>query len=391
MENGLTVYGSFIKNIKALIYRRQYEAMKKVNTELLQLYWEIGEEIARQQRERDWGKSIVEVLAQELQKEFPGVKGFTARNLWFMRQFYVEYSSGSFLKPLISETDKNQNSANLKLLDSDLEAVQNKSNLPPLVADISWSKNIVIIQKCKDPIEREFYIKMTRRYGWTKDLLINNIENKAFEKYLINQTNFDDTVPEKYKLQAKLAVKDGYNFDFLEMGTEHSEAELEAAIIKNIRAFLIEMGGDFCFIGNQYHLDVTEEDYHIDLLLFHRRLRSLIAIDLKIGEFKPEYVGKMQFYLTALDETKKLPDENPSIGIVICKSKNRTRVEYTLKSSNVPIGVATYSTKDSLPDNLRTLLPSPDEIARIVHGFDIDERSVGEFFGVSEDEGGGDE
>jgi len=376
MENGLSIYGSFIKDIKALIYRRQYEAMKKVNTELLQLYWEIGEEIDRQQRERGWGKSVVEILAQELQKEFPGVKGFTTRNLWFMRQFYVEYSSGSFLKPLISEIDENQNSANLKPLVSDLEATQHKSNLPPLVADISWSKNIVIIQKCKDPIEREFYIKMTRRYGWTKDVLINNIEGKAFEKYLTNQTNFDDTVPEKYKLQAKLAVKDGYNFDFLEMGTEHSEAELEAAIIKNIRAFLIEMGGDFCFIGNQFHLDVTDEDYHIDLLLFHRRLRSLIAIDLKIGEFKPEYVGKMQFYLTALDETKKLSDENPSIGIIICKTKHRTRVEYTLKTANTPIGVATYSLHDILPENLRALLPSPDEIAKIVHDFDNEDGAV---------------
>ena len=232
MENGLTLYGSFIKEIKDLIYRRQYEAMKKVNTELIQLYWEIGEEIDRQQREQGWGKSIVEVLAKELQKEFPGVQGFTARNLWFMRQFYVEFSQNANLKPLISE--------------------------------ISWSKNIVIMQKCKDPLEREFYMKMTKRYGWTKDVLINNIENRVFEKYLINQTNFDKTVPEKYRLQAKLAVKDDYNFDFLEMGVEHSEAELEAAIMKNVRAFLIEMGGYFAFVGNQYHLDVTDEDYYID-------------------------------------------------------------------------------------------------------------------------------
>ena len=229
---------------------------------------------------------------------------------------------------------------------------------------------------------------MTRRYGWTKDVLTNNIENKAFEKYLTNQTNFDDTVPEKYRLQAKLAVKDEYNFDFLEVGIEHSEAELESAITKNVRAFLIEMGGDFGFIGNQYHLDVTDEDYYIDLLLFHRRLRSLIAIELKVGEFKPEYAGKMQFYLTALDETMKLPDENPSIGIIICKTKNRTRVEYTLKTANTPIGVATYSIHDNLPENLRSLLPSPDEIAKIVSGFDDEDRTVG-LLGLG-DNGGGD-
>jgi predicted nuclease of restriction endonuclease-like (RecB) superfamily len=241
-----------------------------------------------------------------------------------------------------------------------------KPILPPLVAEISWTKICVIMEKCKDPLQREFYANMTKRFGWTKDVLINNIENHIYEKYLTSQTNFDDTVPEKYRLQAKLAVKDDYNFDFIEMGVEHSEAELEAGIIKNIRAFLLEMGGYFTFIGDQYHLDVTDDDYYIDLLLFHRQLRCLIAIELKIGEFKPEYAGKMQFYLTALDETVKLPEENPSIGIIICKSKKRTRVEYTLKKTNAPIGVATYSFYENLPEDIRSMLPSPDKIAAII-------------------------
>lgn len=346
MGNELALYGHFIKEIKDLIYRRQYQAMKKVNAELIQLYWEIGEEINHQQHEKGWGKSIVEILSKELQKEFPGVQGFSSRNLWRMRNFFIEYSQNVNLPPMAAESKH--------------------SNLPPLVADLSWSKLCVIIEKCKDPLEREFYMKMVKRYGWTKDLLINNIENQAFAKYLTNQTNFDETVPEKYLLQAKFAVKDDYNFDFIEMGIEHSEAELEAGIINNIRAFLTEMGGDFSFIGNQYHLDVADDDYYIDLLLYHRRLRSLIAIDLKIGEFKPEYAGKMQFYLSALDETMKLPDENPSIGIIICKSKNRTRVEYTLKTTSKPIGVATYSFYESLPEDMRSLLPSPDAIAAIV-------------------------
>ncbi|MCL2058628.1 MAG: DUF1016 N-terminal domain-containing protein [Oscillospiraceae bacterium] len=206
MDNDITVYGSFIKEIKDLIYRRQYEAMKKVNSELMLLYWEIGEEINRKQHEQGWGKSVVEILAKELQKEFPGVQGFSTRNLWLMRSFYIEYSEMPNLQPMVAE---NKNVI-----------------LPPLVAEISWTKNVVIMQKCKDPIQREFYIKMTKRFGWTKDVLINNIENRAYEKYLTNQTNFDETVPEKYRLQAKLAVKDEYNFDFIEMGIEHSEAEL---------------------------------------------------------------------------------------------------------------------------------------------------------------------
>jgi predicted nuclease of restriction endonuclease-like (RecB) superfamily len=349
MDSTLEPYSTFIKEIKELIYRRQYEAMKRVNSELVQLYWEIGAEIDRQQREQSWGKSVVEILAKELQKEFPGVQGFSARNLWRMRTFYIEYAQSAILPPTMAEIQG--------------------TILPPMVAEISWTKLCVIIEKCKDSLQREFYIVMTKRFGWTKDVLINNIENMAFEKYLTNQTNFDETVPEQYRLQAKLAVKDDYNFDFIEMGIEHSEAELEAGIIKNIRAFLLEMGGHFTFVGNQYHLDIADDDYYIDLLLFHRQLRCLIAIELKIGEFKPEYAGKMQFYLTALDETIKFPDENPSIGIIICKSKKRTRVEYTLKTTNVPIGVATYSFYDKLPEEVRSLLPSPEEIAEAIHSF----------------------
>ena len=392
MKNELALYGSFIKGIKELIYRRQYEAMKQVNIELIQLYWEIGGEIDRKQREQGWGKSVVEVLSKELQKEFPGVQGFSARNLWRMRQFYVEYSTGQLLKPLVSDWDNAIDASSAgeipnKILPpsgteldklpqhpilppsgAELETFPRNIPLPPLIAEVSWKKNCVIMEKCKDPLQRQFYIKMTKLYGWTKDVLVNNIENLAFEKYMTSQTNFEKTVPEKYMHQAKLAVKDDYNFDFLEMGMEHSEKELEAGIINNIRAFLIEMGGDFCFIGSQYHLEVDGDDYYIDLLLYHRRLRCLIVIDLKIGEFIPEFAGKMQFYLTALDETIKLPDENPSIGIIICKSKKRTRVEYTLKTTDKPIGVATYSFYNKLPEELRSLLPSPDAIAAIIQG-----------------------
>jgi predicted nuclease of restriction endonuclease-like (RecB) superfamily len=337
-EIGDNSYSKLLGEIKELIYRHQYEAMKHVNKELIQLYWEIGEEIFKRQESEGWGKSVIDSLAKELQNEFPGVQGYSARNLWRMRSFYVEYNDSEFL--------------------------------PPLVAEISWSKNCVILEKVKDPVEREFYLKMTKKYGWTKDLLVNNIENKAFEQYLVNQTNFDDTVAEEYKHQAILAVKDDYNFDFIEMGIEHSEAQLESGIIANIRKFLSEMGGDLSFIDTQYHLDVGDDDYYIDLLLFHRRLRCMVAIELKIGDFKPEYAGKMQFYLEALDQKAKLPEENPSVGIIICKSKNRTKVEYTLKTSNKPIGVATYSFYDTLPKDFQSLLPTPEAIDAIIREID---------------------
>lgn len=228
--------------------------------------------------------------------------------------------------------------------------------------EISWSNNIIIMEKCNDDLQREFYIQMVKRYGWTKRILSNFVECQTYEKYLLNQTNFELTLSEERRIQAKLAVKDEYMFDFAELSPEYSEHELEMQLINHIREFLIEMGGDFAFIGNQYHMLVGNRDLYIDMLLFHRRLRSLVAIELKIGEFEAEYAGKMQLYLTALDEQIKLPNENSSIGIIICKSKDKTFVEYALKRTNVPIGVATYRLSASLPDNMKELLPSPEEI-----------------------------
>lgn len=328
----LVEYQVFVKEIKELIHKKQFDALKLINTETINLYWEIGKEIYRQQEEKGWGKSIVQMLAKELQKEFPGAKGYSAANLWRMRNFYLTY--------------------------------RNSEKLAPLVRGISWSNNIVIMEKCKDDLQREFYIQMTKRYGWTKRMLTNFIEAKTYEKYLLNQTNFDLTIPEDSRIQAKLAVKDEYVFDFAELTPEYSEHELEMQLVNNIRAFLIEMGGDFTFVGNQYHLVVGSRDLYIDLLLFHRRLRSLVAIELKIGEFEAEYAGKMQLYLTVLDEQVKLPDENPSIGIIICKSKDKTYVEYALKRSSVSIGVATYQLSNFVPENMKELLPEPEEIIK---------------------------
>lgn len=325
-------YKQFIGEIKDRIRKSQYEAMKAVNTTLINLYWGIGQEIYQQQQEKDWGKSIVEVLAEELKKEFPDVKGFSASNLWRMRNFYVTYNQAE--------------------------------NLAPLVREISWTKNITIMEKCKENLEREFYIKMTKKYGWTKDVLVNQIENKSYEKYLLNQTNFDTTIPEKYVNQAKLAVKDEYIFDFMELDEQHSERELEQSLINHMKSFLEEMGGNFAFMGSQYHINVGGDDFYIDLLLYHRSLKSLVALELKIGDFKPEFIGQLQFYLTALDRQVKMEHENPSIGIIICKNKNRTVVEYALNDSDKPIGVATYQIRDTLPEQMKDLLPSPEEIKK---------------------------
>jgi predicted nuclease of restriction endonuclease-like (RecB) superfamily len=274
---------------------------------------------------------VVEQLSKDIQGEYPGIQGFSTTNLWNMRLFYLE--------------------------------IQQHENLQPLVGEISWTKNILILTKCKDTLEREFYMLHVRKFGWTKDVLVHQIENKTYEKYLLNQTNFDQTLPEKYKHQAKLAVKDHYTFDFLELAEEHSEHELEQALVKNIRKFLMEMGVWFTFVGNQFRLTVGEKEYFIDLLLFHRKLKRFIAVELKIGEFKPEYKGKMEFYLIALNERYKEDGENDAIGIIVCKSKDKTVVEYSLKTTTQPIGIATYSTSTHLPEEYSKYLPAPDVIA----------------------------
>ena len=325
-------YADFLLEIKQRIKEAQYSALKAVNKELIALYWDIGKKIVARQEKHGWGRAIVETLAKDLQKEYPGITGFSSRNLWNMRNFYI--------------------------------TAKDNEKLQPLVAEISWVKNLIIMEKCKNDLEKEFYIKMTKKFGWTKDVLIHQIENKSYEKYLLNQTNFDKTVPVKYQNQAKLAVKDEYTFDFLELGKEHSEKELEYALMEKVRRFLIEMGGHFCYIGNQYRLEVDDKEYFIDLPLYHRMLKCLVALELKVGEFIPEFAGKMQFYLSLLDDKIKMEGENASIGIIICKSKSRTVVEYALKETKKPIGVSTYKITSELPRQLSKYLPSKEEIIK---------------------------
>ena len=329
-------YPSFLTEIKDRIRRGQYQALRAANKELLSLYWDLGESIHKKQETLGWGKAVVETLANDLQSEFPGSTGFSARNLWVMSQFYAEYRELTILQPL--------------------------------VAEISWSKNVIIMGRCKDHLEREFYLRATARFGWTKAVLQHQLDGRSYEKYLLNQTNFDQTLSPAIKAQALLAVKDHYTFDFLGLADEHSERELETALMKNIRRFLAEMGGLFTFVGTQHRLEVGGQEYFVDLLLFHRRLRCLVALELKVRAFQPEHKGKMEFYLEALDSQERLEGENAPIGIIICREKNKTVVEYALRTASRPIGVATYTIVPELPAAYRDDLPSPAQIAeRLKH------------------------
>jgi predicted nuclease of restriction endonuclease-like (RecB) superfamily len=277
-------------------------------------------------------------LADDLQAEFPGIGGHSPSNLWRIKLFYETYATNE--------------------------------KLAPLVREIGWTHNLIILERCKDDLQREFYLRMTRKFGWTKNVLIHQLENQSYEKMLLNQTNFEQTLPEPLRRQAKLAVKDEYTFDFLELGDEYSERQLEQALLAKVEKFLREMGGLFAFIGSQFRLLVSDKEYFIDLLLYHRALRAPVALELKIGEFMPEYVGKMQFYLAVLNDQVRLPDENPAIGIILCKSKDKTIVEYALREAPTPIGVATYRLVSELPVALRGQLPSPEQIALLLEGIE---------------------
>ncbi len=329
-------YGNLLVEIKERIRGAQYEALKAVNKELIALYWDIGKMIVERQQQESWGRNVVESLAKDLQAEFSGIQGFSAQNLWRMKQLYQSYSTNEKLSPLVRE--------------------------------IGWTHNVIILMNCKDDLQREFYLRMTRKFGWSKNILIHQIENQSFEKTFANQTNFDQTLPAKIRPQAKLAVKDEYTFDFLELGDEQSERKLEAAVLARVEPFLREMGGVFSLIGSQYRLEIEGEEFFIDLLLYHRALKSLVAIELKTGKFLPEYVGKMQFYLAVLDEKVRLAGENPPIGIILCKQKNKTIVEYALRDSKKAIGVAAYQIFKSLPEKLKTQLPNPEQISRLLEG-----------------------
>ena len=331
-------YALLLRALKERIRSAQLVALRSVNREQISLYADIGRMIVERQQGDTWGKGVVGNLAEDLRKEFPGVNGFSAANLWRMKNFYEAYGEDA--------------------------------KLAQLVREIGWSHNISILEKCKDAQEREFYIRSCRKFGWTRSVLTHQIESRIFEKTMSSQTNFVAALEALPSVHAQLAVKDEYTFAFLDLEQAHSERELERAITERVGTFLQEMGNMFTFVGSQYRVQVGERDFFIDLLLYHRQLRALVALELKVGEFEPEYIGKMQFYLSILDETVRLPEEQPSIGIILCKSKDRLVVEYALRDASLPIGVSSYNVTPNVPSRLQGQLPNAEQIASLLAGMD---------------------
>lgn len=319
-------YQKLLESIKVHAHKAQSRAVEKVNHELVMFYWSVGKAIHGKLYLEKWGSAIIETLSKDLQKEFKGSLGFSKSNIYMMVTFYR-----ATLESPIFQT---------------------------LSGKLSWSHISLLLGELEDKNKLNFYAQKSVEQNWSVRILKHQIEIKTFERAVKTQNNFKQTLPQKSENHLSTSMKDEYIFDFLGLQEEFSERELEQALLNKINKFLVEMGGVFTYVGNQYRLTVDGDDFFIDVLLFHRRLRCLVAIELKIGEFKPEYAGKMQFYLSALNQQVKQPEENSSIGIILCKSKKRTIVEYALKNTKQPMAIATYRVTTELPKNLKNELPS---------------------------------
>ena len=323
-------YNDFLRELKQRIRQAQIRAALAVNRELVVLYWQIGRDILQRQSEQGWGAKVIERLAEDLHSEFPDVKGLSRTNLLYMRAFAEAWPDESFVQQLVGQ--------------------------------IPWGHNIRLLDQVKDPAEREWYIRQTIENGWSRNVLVIHIEAGLYRRQGKAQTNFTNALPAPQSDLAQQILKDPYNFDFLTLSQEAHEKDLESALLLDIRKFLLELGVGFSFVGAQYPLEVGGEDFKIDLLFYHLKLRCFVVIDLKMGAFKPEYAGKMNFYLSAVDDLLRHPDDKPSIGLILCKGKNRIVAEYALRDMSKPLGISEFRHLEKLPEQLKGTLPTVEEL-----------------------------
>lgn len=323
-------YDAFLRDLKERIRTAQVRAALAVNRELALLYWQIGRDILTRQQQQGWGVKVIDRLSADLRQEFPEMQGFSSRNLRYMRAFAEAYPREEFVQQL--------------------------------VAQIPWGHNVRILDYVKDPPEREWYIRATIQNGWSRNILVYQIESGLYRRQGKAVTNFERTLPAPQSELAQQLPKDPYNFDFLTLGQDAEERDLEQGLLLHLRRFLLELGAGFAFLGSQYHLEVGGEDFFIDLLFYHVRLRCYVVIDLKMGKFQPEYAGKMNFYLAVVDDLLRHPDDAPSVGIILCKTKNQVVAEYALREMGKPMGVSTLELMNALPERLQGSLPTVEEL-----------------------------
>ncbi len=323
-------YKHLLNDLKTRVASSKYKAALSVNKELILLYHTIGTQILETQSQQGWGSKVIDQLSKDLGTEFPEMKGFSTRNLKYMRKFAQEYTDSEFVQQV--------------------------------VAQLPWGHNIILMDRLADKQIRMFYIKKAIEHGWSRNILDMQIETNLHKRQGAAITNFKDKLPSPQSDLAHYTLKDPYIFDFLSIGEKAQEREVEKALIHHMEKFILELGAGFAFVGRQYHLEVGDRDFYIDLLFYHLKLRCFVVIELKDKDFKPEYAGKMNFYLSAVDSNMKHETDNPTIGILLCESRSKIIAEYALRKIDAPIGVSEYTLSKALPKELKTALPSIETI-----------------------------
>jgi predicted nuclease of restriction endonuclease-like (RecB) superfamily len=336
-----TEYNQLLSDLKKRVVASRYKAALSVNKELILLYHHLGAQILDAQAKQGWGSKIIDQLSKDLRTEFPDMKGFSTRNLKYMRKFAEEYPEIEFVQQV--------------------------------AAQLPWFHIATIMDRVSDRQDRVFYMQKTIEHGWSRSILVMQIELALHKRQGKAVTNFKDKLPSPQSDLAHYTLKDPYIFDFLTIGDEAHEREVEKSLVYHIEKFMLALGAGFSFVGRQYHLEIGNQDFYIDLLFYHLKLRCYIVIELKDKDFKPEYAGKINFYLSAVDDLIKHETDQPSIGLILCKSKNNVLAEYTLRDMSKPIGLAEYKLADSLPENLKTALPTIEELeAELAKNLDDD-------------------
>jgi predicted nuclease of restriction endonuclease-like (RecB) superfamily len=377
-----TDYRLFMTDLKSRIASARLSAARRVNSELVTLYWDIGRGIVEKQQALGWGESVVDMLAAELRAAFPDMSGFSPRNLRDMKRFYLAYSDAEFWRQPVARFNAISPKSEIwrqavAKLGSDEKRPQpvaklDQSNplqfLQQLVAEIPWGHHLLILNKLTAPEARLWYLRATASFGWSRNVLLNQIKAAAYERAVTEKKthNFDLALPEHFAEQAEEMLKSSYNLEFLGLRIAVRERQLEDRLISRLQAFLLELGYGFCFVGRQYRLVLGKKEYFIDLLFYHRFLKALVAFELKLGPFEPEFAGKMDFYLNLLNDTERASGDQPSIGIILCAEKDDVEVEYALRTKANPIGVAAYTLQSKLPGELKGRLPTAKQLADMI-------------------------
>jgi predicted nuclease of restriction endonuclease-like (RecB) superfamily len=366
---GLTNYISFFADIKVRIREAQTKATLAANAQMIALYWDIGKIILEKQKQEGWGSSIIKRLSLDLKNDLPEMNGFSERNLWRMLRFANEYA----ILPQPVALLENSKKLLITKLETELNIAENqndekvnqlvaKLDYHKLLFSIPWGHHLLLIEKIKDLEIRFWYIQQVIYNGWSREVLASMLKSDAFSRKKSITNNFDSFLPSPQSDLVKQTLKDPYIFDFLTLTKPFTERELEAELVTHIQKFLIELGTGFAFVGRQYHFEAGNEDFYIDLLFYHLKMRCFVVVDLKRGDFKPEYAGKMNFYCSVIDDILKHKSDEPTIGLILCENKKKIIAEYTLRNSTKPIGISEYELTRALPENLKSSLPSIEDI-----------------------------